>query len=243
MREIVVLLVTAVGLSAQTGETTARPSFEVVSVKPTQGQQMNSGFRRASPGNLNATNVSVRFLIEYAYGVRDDQVAGGPSWLDSDRYEIVAKPPEGSDTSEAVKRLRTQSLLADRFHVAFHRQTKELPVFVLITAKNGPKGLHEASAGRTDFVNNGHHLSATRLSMQGFARDFLAPQIGRSVFDKTGIAGEFDFALDWAPDDAASETAPTLFIALQEQLGLKLEQQKGPVEVLVIDHAGRPTEN
>ncbi len=237
------LLLLPLLLAAQSPETASRPAFEVVSVKPTPGQPLNSGFRRASPGTLNAINVSVRFLIEYAYGVRDDQISGGPSWLDTDRYEIMAKPPAGADTSEAAKRLRTQSLLADRFHLVFHRQTKELPVLVLTVGKNGPKGLHEATTERPDFVSNGHHLSAQRLSMASFARDFLANQTGRSVTDKTGISGEFDFTLDWAPDDAPSDTSPTLFVALQEQLGLKLEQQKGPVEVLIIDRAEHPAEN
>src|SRR5579863_8464560 len=133
-------------LAAQTPDPAPRPAFDVVSVKPTQGEPVNSGFRRASPGSLNAINVPVRMLIEYAYGVRDDQISGGPSWLDTDRFEVVAKPPEGADTSEAAKRLRTQSLLADRFHLVFHRQTRELPVYVLTVAKNGPKGLHESTA-------------------------------------------------------------------------------------------------
>ena len=242
-KAIATLLLQPLLLAAQTPGTASRPAFEVASVKPTQGQPLNSGFRRGSPGVLNATNVSVRFLVEYAYGVRDDQVSGGPSWLDTDRFEIVAKPPEGADTSEASKRLRTQSLLADRFHVVLHRQTRELPVFVLTVAKNGPKGLHESIAAKSDFVNNGHHLNCQRLSMAAFARDFLANQTGRSVTDKTGIAGEFDFTLDWAPDDAPSDTSPTLFVALQEQLGLKLEQQRGPVEVLIIDRAEHPAAN
>jgi len=240
---------------AQTREAAPRPSFEVVWVKPTQGQPMNSGFRRASPGMLNATNVSLKFLIEFAYDVREDQISGGPAWLDSMRYEVVAKPGEGADISGGARltKLRTQSLLADRFHLEFHRETKELPVLVLTVAKNGPKGLRESTAARPDFVSNGHHLSCQRVSMAMFARDFVANQTGRSVTDNTGIAGEFDFTLDWSPDDAPSPASvdggpaaaqfPSFFAALQEQLGLKLEQQKGPVDVLVVDHAERPTEN
>ena len=247
LRSAVVLL--PILVAAQTPEAVPRPIFEIVSVKPTQGQPVNSGFRRANGGMLNATTVSVRFLIEYAYDVRDDQISGGPSWLDSERYEVLAKPAEGADTSGGTKqtKLRTQSLLADRFQVVLHRETKELPVLVLSVGKNGPKGLREATAGRPDFVSNGHHLNCQRVSMEMFARDFLARETGRSVTDKTGIAGDFDFTLDWSSDDAPGDGAipkfPPLFLAIQEQLGLKLDQTKGPVEVLVIDHAERPAEN
>jgi uncharacterized protein (TIGR03435 family) len=246
---------------AQSNDAASRPAFEVVSIKPTQGQPMNSGFRRTVGGVLNATNVSVRLLIEYAYDVRDDQISGGPSWLDSERYEVLAKPGDDADPagkppsgeSANLIRLRTQSLLADRFHVVLHRDTKELPVLALTVAKNGPKGLRESTAREMDFVSNGHHLNCQRVSMAMFAKGFLARQTGRSTTDKTGIAGDFDFTLDWASDDAPASTSaeagaaivqfPPLLLALQEQLGLRLVQEKGPVEVLVIDHAERPAEN
>jgi uncharacterized protein (TIGR03435 family) len=232
-------------LLAQTPGTAARPSFDVASIKPTPGQPVNSGFRRASPGALNATNVTVRFLIQFAYGLREDQVNGGPGWLDTEHYEVVANPPEheGGAGGTQMVRLRTQSLLADRFHVVVHQQTKELPVYVLTVGKNGPKGMKESSAAGTDFVTNGHHLSAQKLSLAGFAKDFLSPEVRRTVIDKTGVAGEVDFRLDWAPDNAPPGDFPPLFTAIQEQLGLKLEQGKGPVEVLVIDRAEKPSEN
>jgi len=241
-------------LLAQVPDRAARPVFDVASIKPTAGQPVNSGFRRASPGVLDATNVSLRFLIEYAYGVRDDQLSGGPSWMDSERYEVLAKPPEGGDPREDAKlvRQRTQSLLADRFHVTLHRETKELPVYVLTVMRNGPKGLLENRSTTMDFVNNGHHLTCQHVSMDVFARQFLANQIGRAVTDKTGIEGNFDFTLDWSTDDASALAAgdstaprqfPPLFLAIQEQLGLRLEQQKGPVEVLVVDRAERPAAN
>lgn len=247
------VLAGSLALPAQTPEGAARPAFEVISIKPTQGQPINSGFRRASPRTLNATNVTVRFLIGYAYDVRDDQISGGPAWIDSERYEVVAKAPEGAAASTALTRLRTQSLLADRFHVVLHRDTREMPTFALTVAKNGPKGLHDPSSGRPDFVSNGHHLSCQRVSMAMFAKEFLARETGRSVLDKTGIAGEFDFTLDWSPDEAPPGAAadagdpfaksPSLLDALEEQLGLKLEKQKGPVEVLVVDRAEKPAEN
>lgn len=242
------LLLGPILLSGQT----PRPAFEVVSVKPTEGSPRNSGFRRASPGALNATNVTVRMLIEYAYDVRDDQISGGPAWLDSERYEVMAKPPENPEggTGAQAVRLRTQSLLADRFHLVLRHETKELPVLVLMVAKNGPKGLKPSTAASTDYVTNGHHLDCQRVSMETFSK-FLARQTGRSVTDKSGIAGDFDFTLDWTPDGvnapadggAAAPQFPPFFMALQEQLGLRLDQQKGPVEVLVVERAERPDAN
>lgn len=223
-------------------------SFDVVSIKPTVSAPVNSGFRRATPGSLNATNVSVRFLLQFAYDVREDQVIGGPGWLDTARFEIVARPPEGSAPAEAAKlvRLRTQNLLADCFHLVMHRDTKEMPVFVLTVARNGPKGLKPAAAPKQDYVDNGHHLDCQGVSMALFAKGFLANHTAHSVTDKTGIAGNFDFTLDWLPDDAPPTTDspfPPLFAALQEQLGLRLDQQKDTVEVLIVDHAERPSEN
>jgi uncharacterized protein (TIGR03435 family) len=237
----------------QISDNPPRTAFEVVSVKPTQGSPRNSGFRRASPGALNATNVTVRMLIEYAYDVRDDQISGGPAWLDSDKYEVMGKPPDGPEAGNSgqLVRLRTQSLLADRFHLVLRRETRELPVLVLTVAKNGPKGL-KASTATSDYVSNGHHLDCHGVSLATFSK-FLASQTGRSVTDKTGITGSFDFTLDWTPDEGAAATPaesgtaaqqfPPFFLALQDQLGLRLEQQKGPVEVLVVEHAERPAEN
>jgi bla regulator protein BlaR1 len=244
----------AMSLFGQNSGDATRPSFEVISIKPTPGNPVNSGFRRANGGSLNATNVTVRFLIEFAYDVRDDQISGGPAWLDSARFEVVAKPGEGAEAgnTQQLVRQRTQSLLADRFHLAFHRETKELPVLVLKVAKNGPKGLKPSVAASMDYVTNGHHLDCQHVSMATFA-GFLAHQTHRSVTDKTGITGDFDFTLDWTPDDAPAGAAaeggavapqfPPFFLALQEQLGMRLEQQKGPVEVLTIDRAERPAEN
>ncbi len=224
-------------------------AFDVASIKPNQTGAKNSGFRRAPAGELNATNVTLKTLIECAYDVRDYQVSGGPNWLDSDRYDILAKSESGDGT--AATRLRVQALLSDRFQLTLHRTSRELPVFALLVAKNGPK-LRPSKDDRSELVTNGHHLTCQKISVASFARIFLQGQLGRSVLDKTGLEGEFDFTLDWAPDLGERKNStevdqlvdgPSLFTALQEQLGLKLEPQKGPVEILVIDHAGRASEN
>ena len=244
------ILATMAFLLAQAAPTSAQ-TFAVASIKPTEGQPMNSGFRRAAPGALNATNVTVKMLIEYAWGVREDQVSGGPGWVDTDHYEIVAKPPDDATANDpAVTRLRTQALLADRFHLVLRPEKKEATVLALIVAKNGPKGLKESTA-RADFVTNGHHFSGKGMSMSSFAADFLAGTLTRPVVDRTGISGAFDFTLDWSPDDASAAgnangvtpSMPPLLVAIQEQLGLKLEQQKGTEEYMVVEKIEKPTAN
>ena len=154
-----------------------------------------------------------------------------------------------------AQRLRVQALLADRFKLSVHRTTKELPMFSLVIGKNGPK-VQASTSTSADLISNGHHLSCHKGSMAYFCKVFLQSELGRFVVDKTGLQGEYDFTLDWAsdigqrkapgnPEEASTPGAdgPSLFTALQEQLGLKLEPEKGPVEILVIDRAERASEN
>lgn len=241
-----------------------QPAFEVASIKPNRTGARNSGFRRAGPGALNATNVTLKMLISFAYEVRDHQISGGPDWIDSERYDILAKSEDGAGTQartteerNALLRLRVQKLLADRFQLTLHRTTRELPMFALVVGKNGTKQLHPAMGSGSELVTNGHHLTCRQITMATFARTFLQSELGRSVVDRTGLTGEFDFTLDWVRDEAQHRLAdletdapaaaggegPSFFTALQEQLGLKLEPAKGPVEILVIDRAERASEN
>jgi uncharacterized protein (TIGR03435 family) len=206
---------------------------------------MNSGFKRAAPGALNATNVSLKKLITYAYDLQDYQITGDAGWMESERYDILAKGEPGPDSARLIRQ-RVQTLLADRFQLAFHRTTKELPTFDLTVAKKGPK-LKETTATQMELVTNGHHLTCQKVSMAQFAKVFLQGQLHRSVVDRTELKGEYDFTMDWAPDEAGAEApagdGPSFFTALQEQLGLRVEPGKGPVEILVIDRAERPSEN
>jgi bla regulator protein blaR1 len=237
----------------------APPTFEVASIKPNRTGAPNSGFRRAGPGMLNALNDTLKMLVQYAYDVQDYQVIGGPNWFDSDRYDVLAKPEAGADAGSATPaertallRRRVQSLLADRFQLTLHRTTKELPMFALVVGKTGPK-LKESTSSASELVSNGHHLTCNKVALAALAKVFLQGELRRPVADQTGLKGEFDFTLDWVTDNgerkAASEESsgggegPSLFTALQEQLGLRLEPQKGPVEILVIDRAERPSEN
>jgi bla regulator protein BlaR1 len=245
--------------------TPSADAFEVATIKPNRTGARNSGFKRFTGGVLNATNIPLRMLIAFAYDLPQDQIQEGPGWIDTDRYDILAKPDRSSDSGGApatdlsmeMIRRRTRSLMVDRFKLTLRKETRQLPVYELLLASGGPKHLKEATEGTPDLVTNGHHVTCRRSSMAFFAKVFLTGQLGKPVLDKTGIAGEFDFAMDWAPDEvqpkhpgdaaeernAADPLGPSLFAALQEQLGLKLTATKGPVEILVVSHAEKPTEN
>jgi uncharacterized protein (TIGR03435 family) len=231
-------------------------TFEVASVKRSQtgGSRTRVG---TDPGRLTIRNASLKFCIGWAYGLKDYQISG-PGWLDSERFDIVAKAEHGA--LEDRLRLMLQALLTDRFKLALHRETKELPVYALIVVNEGAR-IHEVKAdgkSRTGGVRG--HLIGQKISMPQLA-DLLTlagqSELGRPVIDKTGLKGVFDISLNWIPesprpaggndpDARATENAigPDIFRALQQQLGLRLESQKDRVEILVIDRAERvPTEN
>jgi uncharacterized protein (TIGR03435 family) len=223
------------------------------------------------PGRFTASNATLKFLIQAAYRVRDDQIVGGPRWLDSVRYDIVAKAP-GSVKQEDYRAL-LQGLLADRFQLSLHRDTRMLQTYELTVAKGGLKikaiepsesGAVEVSQGGAKPKGGGSlgrgQLTAKRASMAQLA-GMLSNSIHADVQEKTGISGLFDVELRWEPDEreaaiikpgappseASTATSdlsgPSIFAALQDQLGLKLQSRKAPVEILVIDHAATPSEN
>jgi uncharacterized protein (TIGR03435 family) len=187
-------------------------------------------------------NVTLKACITWAYRMTDAQVYG-PDWLASERFDIVAKTESGKPQPEMLA-----AALSERFKLTVHRETKEMTVYALVAAKNGPK-LKKGEPGEGDTTSRRGHLTATRTSMAGLARFLAGPNVrlGRLVVDKTGLEGVFDFTLDWTPENGDRKNAdapPSIFEALQEQLGLKLDAQKGPVEVLIVDHAEKvPTEN
>jgi bla regulator protein blaR1 len=236
-------------------------SFEVASIKPNRSGARNSGFKRFTGGELDATNITLKMLIAFAYDTPPERILQGPPWLDSERYDILAKPDRSADQpvdrSMGAIRLRTQTLLADRFKLVLQKETRQLPIFRLLVDKGGPKHLLPPKGATPDLLTNGRHVTCQAASMAFFAKNFLTGQVGGPVFDETGIAGNFDFSMDWSPTDntpkslpdavdertAPEATGPSLFTALKEQLGLKLEAGKGPVDVLVIDHAEKPSEN
>jgi uncharacterized protein (TIGR03435 family) len=233
-------------LAAGWAQAPAPAEFEVASVKLTQHGRTVDGSSHSTVGNtdqgsFSASNASLQMLLGWAYDVKDYQISG-PDWLKSDdaRYDISAKAPAGASSRQMPEMLK--ALLAERFKVALHRETRTLPIYALVTAKGGPK-LHEAPAdGHSSTNSRGGHITAQHVSMVDLG-DSLSRQLGRAVIDQTGLKGAFDFTLEYAADDADT-SRPSIFTALQEQLGLRLEATKGPVEVLVIDRAERvPTEN
>jgi uncharacterized protein (TIGR03435 family) len=219
----------------------AQGQFEVASIKPNPGGPGTSGID-TSHGRLEAHNVTLKRCILGAYAVSPSQVAGGPDWLDSDRFDILAKPDGSAGEHSMMKML--QGLMADRFHLALHRETRPLQVYVLEVAKGGPKLEKAAEGGPSSTHSSRGGLVAGHTDMATFAQ-VLARSVDLPVVDRTGLEGSFNFKLEWTPesDRNRADAGPSIFTALQEQLGLRLRAQKVPAEVIVIDHAERPTEN
>jgi uncharacterized protein (TIGR03435 family) len=239
------------------------PQFDVISVKPAKDAMTRMQF---TPDGLRGSGVTVRFLLYEGYGgINNEQVIGEPSWSNTEGFDIEAKVapadvPTLGKMSFEQRRTMFQSILADRFKLAVHHETRELPLYVLTVAKGGPKLKQSApddpaaaTPRRRGMMMGNGKVTATdaQLSMLVTA---LSRNLGRTIIDKTGLTGNYDFSLQWAPnegsaapgpDGAASAVDPgaSIFTAVQEELGLKLESTKGPVDVIVIDHIERPTEN
>jgi uncharacterized protein (TIGR03435 family) len=238
------------GAQAQTPVKAPLPSFEVAAIKLDKSGSYSSHWSDHS-GKMFATNISMRALIERAYGIRDYQISG-PEWLKSDRYDIEAEAPASIPKDQLKEQfpLMLQSLLSERFKLTFHREEKVLPVYALVVAKDGPKLTPIKNDGHSSSNSNRGHLSVQAGSSMQIA-DALSHPLDRPVIDKTGLSGVYKCELEWTPDDnqatpanQASDSGPSIFTAVQEQLGLKLVPQKAPVEILVIDHVERiPTEN
>ena len=236
-----------------------KATFEVATIKPSNSLGSHEHMSMSAGGMFNAT-ITVKNLIERAYGVRDYQLLDAPKWVESAKYDIVAKSdaiddpskmtPEQQDAFIARQQGMLQSLLADRFQLRLHRVTKVMPVYVLVVAKSGPK-LAPPKAGETHrlYTQGPGKLACYGASMEEFAAELPDIGVSRKVLDKTGLSGRYDFSFHWTPEESAADASPadssggSLFTALQEQLGLKLEPQKGPVDVMVIDHIDRPSEN
>jgi uncharacterized protein (TIGR03435 family) len=222
--------------------------FEVVSVKPNKSTSYDSSVT-TDQGRLTARNISLKGLIEDAYGVQDYQVEG-PDWINSERFDVLATLPEAlpkGETFAAAFDVMMQKMLADRFKLVVHREQKIRPVYGLFVAKSGIK-FKEAPAsdcGSHGANNRSTHFVGKCVSMDAFAA-FLAKRrrdlpVDLPVLDRTGLQGFYNLKLEWVPDSTSGVILP---IALEEQLGLKLETRKAPIEILVVDSAQRaPSEN
>jgi uncharacterized protein (TIGR03435 family) len=286
---VVISILSARQICAQSPLTTAAPSpsFEVAAIRPNRSGDHSSHIR-TSNGRFGVTNQTTKTLIEFAYNIQDIQISGGPSWIASEKYDIDAKiedslaeelqklPPEKRREQLG---LMLQSLLADRFNLKVGHETRELPVYALILAKNGPK-LQESkpsdtspngTKGSAGHVNR--HMGISSRAGESEIRDEgatmaavaqqLSQQLSRTVLDQTGLKGMYDFTLRFSHDQSPpamfkgsgdsspgtgnapppESSVPSIFTAIQEQLGLKLEPTKGPVEILVIGHIEKPSEN
>jgi len=227
------------------------PAFDAASIKPNKSNDGNSSWHTRT-GSIDMRNVSLRDLIEAAFHVKRYQISGGPGWMESDRFDVVARAPGPASDKELMAMLQT--LLADRFQLAFHKESKLFPGYALVVAKKGFKLTAVEDVGghstNSQSDNKRVHLAVQRSSMPRLA-EWLANRLRAPVEDETGIPGVFNFELEWAPENPQAqkpeaelaETGPSLFTALQEQLGLRLEGRKVPAEVLVIDRAELPSEN
>jgi uncharacterized protein (TIGR03435 family) len=218
-------------------------SFEVSSVKANHSRDGHSSTNVNSDADavkLTMTNVNLSHCIQKAYGVRAYQIEG-PDWLKSEAFDIVGTVPSRVPNSELWPMLQT--LLADRFKLTLHRETRTLPVFELVVAKNGAKIQPVEPGGPSGTWQGNNELTAKKEPMSDFAA-VLSRLLDRPVIDKTGLNGVYDFTMEYRREDSADTTGPSIFTSLQDKLGLKLEARKGPVEILVIDHAERvPSEN
>jgi len=232
------------------------PTYNVVSVKANKSGSRNSDMNYHANG-LSAINVTLPILLETTYGIKSDLITGGPGWIWTERFDLNAKIVDPDPV--AVKKLTLadhgtmlRPVLAERFHLKVHTETKTLPVYELVAAKGGPRlieatqpdvAFHDRSSGSWGTRNTqfaGHFAPLSALVA------FLEYQMHHTVLDKTGLTGKYDLLLNWSRDDASPSSelsAPDLVTALQEQLGLKLVPGKGPVDTLVIDHVEMPSEN
>jgi uncharacterized protein (TIGR03435 family) len=239
------LLAAVLGLGSLSAQ-----SFEVASIRLHEGRAPHIGIL-PSGARLTVTSVSVRGMIMYAYNLQDYEVTGGPAWAASEGWDITAKAEGELAVATDQFKLMLQSLLADRFQLKFHRETKEIPVYVLAPGKNPPK-LKENNdpAARSSMTLKSPSRAVTAIftksTMDQLVNQLLSHEADRPVLNKTGLTGTYDFTLEWTPEGGPpGEIAanPSAAAAVQEQLGLKLEPQKLPVEVLAIDHAEKPSEN
>lgn len=257
---ILVLSTALVAAQSTSIPTSADVAFEVASVKPNRSGERNSS-TSGRAGGFTATNVTAQQLIVYAFRLRQFQLASGPNWLGSDRFDIQARVPAGAKQDNPAM---TRALLRDRFKLVVHTETKQEQVYALVVdrpdGRLGPqlkpstKDCQPSQPGTPSpcGMNTSVNDATGTLVGNGQSIEQLVGALGsfglnRMVIDRTGLMGSFDIELKWRPDNlrstatAQASELPSIFAAMQEQLGLRLESQRGPVEFLVVDSIERPT--
>jgi uncharacterized protein (TIGR03435 family) len=235
---LLVAVAAAVSVAAQS------KAFDAVSIKRNRTAALASD-TNTTPGRLSLVNVTMLSVVLRAFGVMGPQIVGAPEWLTSDRYDILAVTGDGAALTDVSRREYLQQLLAERCRFTFHRETREIRVYALVPAKDGPKVVARAGPGeyamRVQPADDGRlRLRSTRGNMARLA-EILTGQVGELVIDETGLTGEYDFTLEWAPALNESAGGASLFTAVVEQLGLRLESGRRPMEAIVIDLIERPT--
>jgi uncharacterized protein (TIGR03435 family) len=248
VRRVAAAMLTVFGLAAGLAAQAPDLQFEVASLKPSQPGAETGGIHPARGGRRYiAANAPLKMMLTAAYRIRDDQVSGGPGWAEAEQPSSIEE-----------LHIMLRNLLKKRFKLQMHSETKDRPVYVLSAAKAGVKMKpHEiASAGDPTIDRPGFGKLAAKSTPMDYFAFGLGMILDRPVLDRTGLKGGYDFELSWTPDlpagfpeggqingQVVDTSGPTIFAAMEKQLGLKLEAQKGPVEILVIDHAEKPVEN
>ena len=228
-------------------------TFNAASIKQSEPGNLNgSTFEYQTGGALRVRNGTLRGLIESAYDIRDFQIVGGPGWLNTDQFDVLARSESAESPSPRADemkttRLKLQALLAARFKLVVRHETREMQEYVLGVDKDGTKLVAEKTTAQNSGIQSTcGHMIGTRATMANLTL-YLSRQLRRPVLDATRLTERYNFQLSWTPELApcadSAENAPSLFTALQEQLGLELESTKGPVDVVVVDRAERPTED
>ncbi|HEY4084912.1 MAG TPA: TIGR03435 family protein [Bryobacteraceae bacterium] len=233
MRRIAWLTAVACILCAQ-----ERPAFEAASIHASPPGDGRFGFHLTDGGRLTIQNMTVWNLLRQSYGWRDNQIIGGPAWIRSEGFNIEAAPSSPVGRDKAIEMLK--KLLEERFHVRWHADTREMSAYALKVDTGGSK-LSPAREGQADMRMG--NLKAPSMTLDSLCQ-ILEFDAGRPVVDQTGLAGPYAIELHYARDAAVADTSlPSLFTAVREQLGLRLEAAKLPVKVFVIDDAQRPSDN
>lgn len=240
--------------------TATDPSFEVATIKLSPPDEQGKFFTVTRGSNQVRTgNTTLSDLIVFAYGVHPKQLINAPDWADKDKFDILGKPDAEGVPNQAQLRAMMQKLLASRFQLSFHKDTRELSVYALVVAKDGPKLTPSAAQGNLPglFFRGLGDLPARNATMGDFAGLLQAAVLDKPVVDHTGISGRYDFELKWTPDQSqfealggvknppaeSADAPPDLYTAIQQQIGLKLDSTKAPTEVMVIDKVAQPSPN
>jgi uncharacterized protein (TIGR03435 family) len=233
-------LVLAIPLQAQTSG-----GFDVVSIKPNRSGAPGSE-TETTPGRIHLINVTPLSLLLRAFGVQAFQIVAAPGWVAAERYDVIASVPNGAVLSDQTRRPFMEQMLANRWQLRYHRDTRNLRVYSLVPDTGGSRMIAHSGPGeyamKVERAGPRVILRSTRGNTQRLI-EILSGFTGSVVSNDTGLGGEYDFTLEWVQEASATDPGPSLFTALREQLGLRLVSAERPTPVVVIDHIERPSEN